>query len=409
MSMGTRARERSVVKGGGGASRAAGARRWAVLAAASLLIFTAYLMQYQVSALAFLIVPRYSLDAVSLSNLMFAPMALAALIGVPLGAAADRLGSKRVVGACVLVALGGALLRVASSDYATLLVSMLLIGFAPAAMNANLMRLLGAWFQGKASFALGVYYACSGLGAFAALSTAAAIGTAEAAFGGSAALLALACAVWFGAVRDAPVGYEAPAPENMRASVGVSARCAVVWLVALITGLSLAAKTAYLSFLPQVLGASLDAAQANAMASFVSVGGIVGCALGPFMWGAFKHVKPPMVALTAVTGLLMALSATVLEPSAVLFFAIGVLASVMGPLVEAIPCHVPQLRGCVGSAGGIIGSVSLAATYFIPLVISAISQGSYVLIAVLMAACFAAAVPLIAALPGVRAADFAEG
>ena len=405
MGMGTRTRERSVVKDG---VEARGMKRWAVLVAASLLIFTSYLMQYQVSALAFLIIPRYSLDVVSLSNLMFAPMALAAVIGVPLGAAADRFGAKRVVGICVFIALGGALLRVVSSDYAMLLVLMLLIGFAPAAMNANLMRLLGAWFQGKTSFALGIYYACSGFGAFAALSTAAVVGTMSLAFGGSAALLAFACVVWFAAVQDAPAGYDAPAPENMRVSVKVSAKCSAVWLVAFITGLSLAAKTAYLSFLPQVLNLSLDASQANAMASFVSVGGIVGCALGPFVWRPLKSVKLPMVILTAVTGSLMALSATLFEPSAALFFLVGVLASVMGPLVEAIPCHVPQLRGCVGSAGGIIASVSLAVTYFIPLLISFASQGSCVLVTVSMAICFAAAIPLIIALPGVKAEDFAE-
>lgn len=404
MSMGTKTRERSVVREASGASPSA--RKWMVLAAASLLIFTAYLMQYQVSALSFLIIPQYSLDAVSLSNLMFAPMALAAVVSVPLGAAADRFGSKRVVGVCVFVALFGALLRAVASSYGLLLASMLLIGFAPAAMNANLMRLLGAWFQDKASFALGIYYVCSGLGAFAALATAAAVGSAGLAFAGSAALLALACLAWFAAVQDAPVGFSAPKPENMRVSVKVSAKCSVVWLVALITGLSLAAKTAYLSFLPQVLGASLEAPQANLMASAVSVGGIVGCALGPVAWSAFKRVKLPMIALTGTTGLLMASSVTVFEPSAGLFFVVGFLASVMGPLVEAIPCYVPELRGCVGSAGGIIGSVSLAATYLIPLAISFASQGSYVFIAILMAACFAAAIPLIAALPGVRAQDF---
>ena len=45
--MGTRTRERSVVKDG---VEARGMKRWAVLAAASLLIFTSYLMQYQVTA-----------------------------------------------------------------------------------------------------------------------------------------------------------------------------------------------------------------------------------------------------------------------------------------------------------------------------------------------------------------------
>lgn len=403
MDTGTDTKQTTVVDSASGGSRS---RKWAILAVASFLIFTAYLMQYQISALSFLIVPRYSLDAVSFSNLMFAPMVLAAVIGIPLGAAADRYGSKRVVGICVLIALTGAFLRVISSNYAMLLVSMLLIGFAPAAINANLMRLLGAWFGDKTSFALGVYYACSGFGAFAALVSSALMGSTQLAFIGSAVLLTIACILWFLVVENAPAGYSVPPAEDMRTSIKVSAKCSVVWLVAAITGLSLAAKTAYLSFLPQVLEPSLDATQANFMASLVSVGGIIGCILGPFMWSIFKKVKPPMVVVTLITAVLMALSVTVVSPNVILFFLIGVLASVMGPLVEAIPCYVPTLRGSMGSAGGIIGSVSLAATYFIPLAISSISGSNYVFIAVLMAACFAAATPLIIALPGVRAEDY---
>lgn len=403
MDMGTNTKQTVIVDSVLEGSRS---RRWAVLAVASFLIFTAYVMQYQISALSFLIVPHYSLDAVSFSNLMFAPMVLAAVIGIPLGAAADRYGSKRVVGICILIALVGAFLRVVSSNYAMLLASMLLIGFAPASINANLMRLLGAWFGDKTSFALGVYYACSGLGAFAALVSSAFMGSTQLAFIGSAVLLTIACILWFLFIENAPAGYDIPLAEDMRMSIKVSAKCSAVWLVAAITGLSLAAKTAYLSFLPQVLEPSLNAAQANFMASLVSVGGIIGCILGPFMWSIFKQVKPPMVIVTLITAVLMALSVTVVSPNVILFFLIGVLASVMGPLVEAIPCYVPKLRGSVGSAGGIIGSVSLAATYFIPLAISSISGSNYVFIAVLMAACFAAAIPLIIALPGVKAEDY---
>ncbi len=401
MSMGTKARQKSVVQ----EERLSSRRKWAVLATASLLIFSAYLMQYQISALSFLIVPEYSLDAVELSNLMMIPMALAAIAGIPLGAAADRYGTRKVVGICIIVALLGAILRAAANSYEMLLLSMLLIGFAPAAMNSSLMRLLGAWFGEKASFALGIYYACSGLGAFFALATSALIGSTRAAFGLSAVLLSISCVLWFLLVVDSP-NHETPRRENIRTSLTVSIRCGTVWLVALITGLSLAAKTAYLSFLPQVLSSHFDAAQANLMASFVSIGGIIGCAFGPMIWTAFKRVKPAMLAITIITAVLMATSVTTVSPSALLFFFIGILASVMGPLVEAIPCYIPALKGSVGSAGGIIGSVSLAMTYLIPLVISALSSESFTFIAVAMAVCFAAACPLILMLPGVRSEDF---
>ncbi len=403
MSMGTKARQKSVVQEEHLPSR----RKWAVLATASLLIFSAYLMQYQVSALSFLIVPEYSLDAVKLSNLMMIPMALAALAGIPLGAAADRYGTRKVVGICIVIALSGAILRVAADSYEALLLAMFLIGFAPAAMNSNLMRLLGAWFGEKTSFALGIYYTCSGLGAFFALVTSALIGSTHTAFGLSTILLGVSCVLWFLFIVDTP-NRKTARHESMRTSLTTSIHCGAVWLVALITGLSLAAKTAYLSFLPQVLGGYLDAVQANLMASAVSIGGIVGCAFGPIMWTTFKEVKPAMIVITAITAALMATSVTIASPNALLFFSVGVLASVMGPLVEAIPCHIPTLKESVGSAGGIIGSVSLAMTYLIPLAISALSSENFAFITVSMAVCFAAACPLILMLPGVRSEDFRQ-
>ena len=46
--------ERSAVRSAG--------RKWAVLAVSSAVIFTVYLMQYQIGALAFILVPRYGLS-----------------------------------------------------------------------------------------------------------------------------------------------------------------------------------------------------------------------------------------------------------------------------------------------------------------------------------------------------------
>lgn len=456
-------------------------RRWAVLAIASALIFVVYLMQYQVSALAYLLMPRFWLDAVDLSNLMFAPMMLAAVAGIPLGALADRFGVRRVVGTCLVVSVAGAGLRVFAGSYAVLLVASLLVGFAPAALNATVIRLLGAWFGSRTSFAIGVYYACSGLGASAAMLTSAVVADVTVAFGVAAAALLVVLALWWCAVKDAPLAgakplagadgvggaggagaddagdignagegvvgaagaggigeggagercseesaqadarisghadADATADRGVRANesvalsgsdsmhryLGVAARERAVWWIAVITGLGLAAKTAYLGFMPQALTAAVSAQEANVLASFVTYGGVAGCAFGPLICARRTHPKAFVVGCAFVSAALMALTAFMLEtPSALLLFAAGMASSITAPIVEAIPCALPSLRSCVGSAGGIIGTTSLAMSYVIPVAIAAASGESYAIMVALTGACFLCAVPFLLLLPG---------
>ena len=90
---------------------------------------------------------------------------------------------------------------------------------------------------------------------------------------------------------------------------------------------------------------------------------------------------------------------TLSSPSAVVLFAVGALSSMTAPLVEAVPCRLPELRGVVGSAGGIIGSASLVATYAIPLIIVSLVGSNYTIQMIAVAVCFALGIPAILRLP----------
>ena len=377
-----------------------GSRRWAVLAMASAFIFMAYFMQYQVSAFAYELMPAFALDTTMFSSLFFAPMLTAVFLSIPAGAAADRFGVRKVVGVCAIMALGGAVLRVFAPSYAVLLLSAVLIGFAPTALNANFMRLLGAWFDRSPGIAIGVYYACSGLGTAAALLSATLFGNVALAFATAAGAFALVAAAWWAFVADAPHGFRPDAKNRMLAFVGTAARNRNVWLVALITGFGLAAKTAYLGFLPQALQASLGPDEANLLAASVTYGGIVGCVAGPAICA--RRARPKLfVSLCAMIAVaLMAVSSLMLNaPSALLLFGVGMSTSVSAPIVESVPCLLPEIRRCVGSAGGIIGMVSLAMTYLLPLGITVVAKNDYVLLVGLTAGCFLMTVPLVLLLP----------
>lgn len=388
-------------------------KRWAILAVAGLVIFVAYLMQYQASALAFRLGPSFGIGSVELANLMFAPMLLAAFVGIPLGSLADKYGTRCVVGAALAVSCCAAFARAYSQSYTWLLGCTVLLGFAPAAMNANVMRLFGAWFGSQVSIAIGAYYACSGLGAMAALYSSAVLPTTRSAFLMSAVALLGCTALWLLLVTNGPKcdGEVALASESESGSVhrvkksalfcfAKAAKSKGMWLVAFVTSMGLAAKTAYLSFMPQALSQSMAPAAANELVMAVTLGGVAGCLLGPSLCSRSSRMKGVLVLCAVATSLLMCLSAMQLaSPHAVVLFAVGALSSTTAPLVESIPCQLPELAGVVGSAGGIIGSVSLVATYAIPLTIVAAMGENYVLQIFAVAACFALSIPAILRLP----------
>lgn len=379
-------------------------RRWGVLVAASILIFVVYLMQYQISALALLISPELDLDSIELSNLMFIPMLVAAAIGFPLGALADKFGARIVVGLCLFVSLLGAIMRIFAADYSVMLIACMLLGFAPAALNANVMRIFGVWFGPKTNFAIGIYYASSGLGASVAMLASASFGLPATAFGFSAALLAIAVAAWWAIVKDAPPGVSAHIGEHATTkNIFIAARSWCVWCVALITGFGLAAKSAYLSFLPQAVGAVASIQEANELAAFVAYGGIAGCALGPLVCNRFRRTRVFVVIVAVVGSAIMIVSGfLIFRPQAVLFFLAGALSSVTAPIVEAVPTTLASLRGSIGSAGGIIGTVSLLMSYVLPLVITALAAGAPAEMVVLSGACFACTIPFLLFLPGLN-------
>ena len=69
-------------------------------------------------------------------------------------------------------------------------------------------------------------------------------------------------------------------------------------------------------------------------------------------------------------------------PSVGLLIGIQVLAgafgALKGPLVQAMPYALPEIRGkYAGSAGGIIGTIGLLCSYAIPVSVSAITVGNY--------------------------------
>ena len=364
--------------------------RWVILVLVCLVCFLSNFMQYQVSALAVYIMPMFSIDEAGFSMLMLMPMLTAVFLSIPMGMLGDRIGPKKVVASCMVVAIWGGFLRTFGSGFPAQMLSMFMLGAGISALNANLIKIFGTWFKNKAQLAMGFFYASSSLGVVAANIIAPMIGDVFSNYLASAIALTIVGALWLAALRDAPKGEALAISEGGSwAAFKVAAKSKNVWLIGLNYGLCLAAVTAFASLTPQVLvlQCGLDPVTAGTIASAAAIGSLLGELIGGGIGIKLGKWRPFIVVTVLIGALLMTYfwAGVVMPgkvPSVGLLIGIQVLAgafgALKGPLVQAMPYALPEIRGkYAGSAGGIIGTIGLLCSYAIPVSVSAITVGNY--------------------------------
>ena len=364
--------------------------RWVILVLVCLVCFLSNFMQYQVSALAVYIMPMFSIDEAGFSMLMLMPMLTAVFLSIPMGMLGDRIGPKKVVASCMVVAILGGFLRTFGSGFPAQMLSMFMLGAGISALNANLIKIFGTWFKNKAQLAMGFFYASSSLGVVAANIIAPMIGDVFSNYLASAIALTIVGALWLAALRDAPKGEALAISEGGSwAAFKVAAKSKNVWLIGLNYGLCLAAVTAFASLTPQVLvlQCGLDPVTAGTIASAAAIGSLLGELIGGGIGIKLGKWRPFIVVTVLIGALLMTYFwAGVVMPGKVpsvgpligIQVLAGAFGALKGPLVQAMPYALPEIRGkYAGSAGGIIGTIGLLCSYAIPVSVSAITVGNY--------------------------------
>lgn len=360
--------------------------RFVILAVVCGLAFMGNYMQYQVSALALRIMPIMGIDTVGFSALFLAPMLAAVFFGVPLGVLGDRIGPKRVVSAMFCMSIAGGALRVVTQEYfAFQLVSMFLIGMGMAALSTNVVKVISLWFGKTTVKGIGIYYAVSCLGIVVAQATGALFPSTTVAYAAAEVVLVACVACWMLFDRNLPDGV-APLSQDEGAlmAFAVAARNRNVWLIALAVGFSLAATTAYAGFLPQALeaGKGIDSALAGSMAALVTVASIFGCVAGPALCGRFCGLKTYLVVVNLIAAVAMFYTWYAAEGAVLwtVLFLNGFLTSMTGPILQSVPVMLKGIGSrYAGSAGGVIGTVSLLMSYVLPVGISYIAGADYAL------------------------------
>lgn len=83
----------------------------------------------------------------------------------------------------------------------------------------------------------------------------------------------------------------------------------------------------------------------------------------------------------------------------------GVFGAMTGPIMQAMPITFPEIGPKnAGSAGGLVGTVSLLLSYGVPVIISAIAGANYALTFIIQGVVFMIQVIVLAILPDPNAA-----
>lgn len=366
------------------------------------IVFAGNYAQYQVSALAFRVVPELGLTSAQFSAVLMAPYLPAAFLSIPIGAHADKAGAKGVVLACAVASCAASFARIEIGSFSAMFLACAVLGMAPCAMNATALKVLGTVFGDGTDRAMGWFYAAGSAGIAASLATSAMFSTNGAAYVFAAAMFAVFGVLWTvcaPAPTQSPcdvMGQDARSEEgallaSSRKSFADAARIPEVWLVALVLGVGMASATAYSGYLVSVYEGVLDPVAAGSMASVVTLGSILGSVVGPYMRSGFKDYRAFVAGCSVIGGALMlAGQLTASSPNVVLLALIGIFTAAAGPVLQALPYLLPQIGSLrAGSAGGIVSTGSLALTFLIPVVLSAALGDDYGLLLVGCAILFA--------------------
>ncbi|WEV50943.1 MFS transporter [Lactobacillus sp. ESL0731] len=381
--------------------------RWVILAIAALMDVVSNYTQFQVSALATQIMPALHITPAQYSSLLMAPMLIAVFLSIPAGSLADRFGAKKVVTVGLVVSVIGAFGRLIAHNFITMMIMLLMFGVYMALLNANTIKIFGIWFKQDTNMAMGVFFASASIGIMLSQITGPMFKSINSAYTFSSVLLLILAVCWVLFVRDTPKGEEVPQAQGQQESsmsyFKVAAKSGKVWLIGICGGCCTAAAMAFSGILPQAFAArGMNGRQAGMFAAIATVGSLCGSLFGPAIVGKLKNAKPFMITTTLLSAVLMGITWYVPLGGVLLVTLIfgGLCGAITGPLLQAMPIQFPEIGPkYAGSAGGLVGTMSLLLSYVVPVIISGIAGHNFALTFILQGTIFGLTVIILAILP----------
>ncbi|WP_425805005.1 nitrate/nitrite transporter [Desulfitobacterium sp. Sab5] len=368
--------------------------RWVILAIAWATILMGIAAQFQVAALAFKIIPDLNLSLTQFSIVFSAPMLGAVFLSIFSGMLGDRFGVKKVVTFGFAVSTFGMYFRYAAHDFITFFLVMFLSGICPALLNANIAKLIGAWYsREQMGTAMGIVLSGNGLGMTIGLSTATLFPTSIMAYKTAGYIMLIIGVFWVMFIKDKPSNV----PENLQKPAAQYlrevSRSKNVWLVGLglmfYMGCNMVFSGNFANALITARGA--DPQTASIMTSVVTFGTVFGSILGPLCAERIGKIKPflaPISILGAVVMYFAWISSGVI--TWILLAILGFFMGICIPLLMSYPMLLPEIGPAyAGSAGGLIATLQLSGACFIPsFIVAPLAKNSFDMMFILASLCY---------------------
>ncbi|MBA1393162.1 MFS transporter, partial [Lactobacillus sp. XV13L] len=284
---------------------------------------------------------------------------------------------------CVISVLG-AFGRLFAKNFVTLMIMLLLFGVYMALLNANTIKILGTWFKQDTNMAMGIFFASASIGITLSQLTGYLFPSVSAAYTFSSVVLLILTICWFIFIKDTPQGEPIPKTESATKYLGVAMKSTKTWLVGLCGGIGTAATMSFTGILPQALinGKGVAAPSASTIAAVATIGSLLGAMFGPTVVSKFKTAKPVMITMIAISAISMFLTWYAPVGGILMLDLVigGLFGASTGPIMQAMVIGFPEIGPkYAGSAGGLVGTISLLLSYVLPIVVSTIAGHNFVI------------------------------
>jgi len=361
-------------------------KRWAVLGIAWAAFFGIAMSWYTMPTLQPQLLELYGITPQQFRTALTLPFLVAAVLSIPGGMLADRLGIKRAASLGIGIAGVGFLLRSLGGGFPTLVGAMIAVGIGLGMIMPNLPKLVNIWFPpNETGLATGIY----NTGLMAGISTGLIIApalpswsTGNQIFG--VIVLVLATGFYL-VVDDTPLGKELP-PTNLIEGLQHAVRSKNTWIAALAVFAGLSGMVAIQGELPagllEVYG--IDPATGGQIASLITYGGVLGSLTIPTI--ATKLDRRKAVLVIAAVGFAVVEFPVWLTGDVTILLVgtaiAGYLAGGALPIIMEVPAWLPRVESDpveaqhVGGASGLMTAMmNLGGGIGLPLIIGPIIGG----------------------------------
>jgi len=353
----------------------------AIMASAFLLTFAVMLPMFCIPPMEHIIKEELNLTHAQTSWLLTIPVLVTAILSIPCGVLADRMGIRKAAGTGAILIAIGSTLRGVTTDYPTLLAFTVIIGVGGTLILPNLPKLVSLWVpREKAATATGIYSTGTATGSALPLAiTLPVIFPITNTFQGTFLIWSIptiiAAIVWWIVVRDPPAGHMQTRPtETDNISLRQILSNKILWLIAILLFIRQFYNLNWTTWAPSLMmGKGASAELAAVMASVTMWVAIPAFLLIPRLSDKLG-LRKPFLWVSAITMALVAWWAIygTVPMGWPIMTLVGLANNAMYLIIITLPIELMP-RKVVGTATGLIMSIGFSGGVIGPL------AGGYIL------------------------------